>query len=78
MPVNIQFDVPVDIPQQEANQRAKELFLCSLYDEEQLSEKQVCDFLGITRREFQKLLDKYHISKLRTVEEATDEILFAS
>jgi hypothetical protein len=77
MPVNIQFDVPVDIPREEATQKAKELFLCNLYDEEKMTEKQVCELLGITRWQFQALLTRYHIPQLRTLEDANDEILFA-
>lgn len=78
MAVHIQFDVPVDMPTQEANQKAKELFLCSLYDEEKLSEKQVCDLLGINRRDFQLLLTRYHVPRLRTLDDVNDEIFFAA
>ncbi|PSQ85028.1 MAG: hypothetical protein BRD42_10370 [Bacteroidetes bacterium QS_3_64_15] len=57
MQVTFEFPDDLDLDEREARQ----VFVTALYGQGQLSEKEACDVLNASRREFQDLLEKLGI-----------------
>lgn len=57
MQVTFEFPDELDLDEREARQ----VFVAALYGQRQLSEKEACDVLDTSRREFQDMLEEYGI-----------------
>lgn len=57
MQVTVEFPDEIDLDSHEA----REIFVVALYGRGKLSEKEACDMLNASRREFQSLLEEYGV-----------------
>jgi len=57
MQVTFEFPDEFDLDEREARQ----VFVAALYEQRQLSEKEACDMLDMSWREFQNMLEEYSL-----------------